>query len=51
MKAKKMQAEGGKKKTHNMIQTNNSAVKVKNIALPVNRLDSADGLNLMRVPR
>lgn len=34
-----------------MIQTNNSAVKVKNIALPVNRLDSADGLNLMRVPR
>lgn len=36
---------------HNMILTNNSAVKVKNIALPVNKLDNADGLNLMRVPR
>lgn len=34
-----------------MILTNNSAVKVKNIALPVNKLDSADDLNLMRVPR
>lgn len=33
-----------------MIQANNSAVKVKNIALPVNKLDSADGLNLMSVP-
>lgn len=55
LKAKEMQkmllgwGVGGRE-GHNMTLTNNTAVKVKNIALPVNKLDNADGLNLMRVP-
>lgn len=47
------EAEGG---TQNCVKSTtwyrqiNSEAKVKNIPLPVNKLNNADGLNLMRTP-